>query len=154
MATIQVYHEEENRFYQVSVTINSTVLDMVPGGSVSDAEIDYYLKITTTIRREDGTAFPQYVVRSLADAAPGYGAATTFTELVNDYVAYFIVQAGLGQSSSSSSSSSNSSSSVSSESSSSISSESSSSKSSSSSSSSSSSEQYSSSSSSSSSSPL
>jgi hypothetical protein len=51
----------------------------------------------------DGSAHPIYIIRTLSDVPTGYLPATTFTELVDDYVQYFIDQAELGQSSSSSS---------------------------------------------------
>ena len=104
MATIQVYHEENNRTYQVNVVLNRTLLS---DGSGSAEE---YLLISTTIRKADGTAFGTYRVKDLTDVPPGYPTASDFTELVNDYIEYFMDQAQLGQSSSSSSLSSSSSS--------------------------------------------
>lgn len=110
MATISIYQEEDNKTYQVSVDINSSILDLV-NGSPSNGDIDYYLKITTTLKKSsDGSSFPTYVIRNMSDVPDGYSTATTFTELVDDYVQYFIDQAQLGQSSSSSESSSSSSS--------------------------------------------
>jgi len=135
MATIQVYHQEENRYYQVNVNLASAILQDAGSG-----RMDYYLTISTNLKKRDGTAYPTYKVTTLADVPAGTSPApTTWTELVDDYVSYFVEQSELGQSSSSSTSSSSSSSSLSSESSSSQSSASSSSNSSSSNSSSSSS---------------
>jgi hypothetical protein len=103
MPTISVYQAEDNKTYQVSVDINTAILDRV-NGSPSDCQADYYLKITTTMRKAvDGSAHPIYIIRTLSDVPTGYLPATTFTELVDDYVQYFIDQAELGQSSSSSS---------------------------------------------------
>jgi hypothetical protein len=103
MPTISIYQAEDNKTYQVSVDINTAILDRV-NGSPSDYQADYYLKITTTMRKAvDGSAHPIYIIRTLSDVPTGYLPATTFTELVDDYVQYFIDQAELGQSSSSSS---------------------------------------------------
>jgi len=113
MTTIRVFNEEQNKYYQVDVSLFSAVMDRV-NNLPSNGDIDYYLKITTTMKYPDGTSFGEYVIRNLSDVPTGYSAATTFTQLVNDYIEYFQVQATLGQSSSSSSSSSTSSSSSSS----------------------------------------
>jgi hypothetical protein len=109
MATISIYQAEDNRYYQVSVDIATSLMDRIYG-SPSDCQTEYYLKISTTLRKPDNTAFSQYVIRTLADVPPGYSAATTFTELVDDYVEYFITYSEMGMSSSSSSLSSSSSS--------------------------------------------
>jgi len=103
MPTISIYQAEDNKTYQVSVDINSSILDMVDG-SPSDCQTDYYLKITTTLKKAiDNSSHPIYIIRTLSDVPTGYLPASTFTELVDDYVEYFINQAELGQSSSSSS---------------------------------------------------
>ena len=104
MATIQVYVEEQNRNYNVTVNLVNGVLDDGTGDSI------YYLTLSTTLTYPDGTRFPTYVIQDLTDTPPGYGAAATFTELVNDYIGYFLVQGEVGQSSSSSSTSESSSS--------------------------------------------
>jgi hypothetical protein len=108
MATISILHEEDGSTSTVTVVLQSTIL------SDQDMARDAYLLISTNIKKVDGTAFPVYVIRDLTDVAPGAGAATTFTILVNDYIDYFVNEAQLGYSSSSSSSSSGSSSSSSS----------------------------------------
>ena len=146
MATVRILHEENGSTSTVTVTLESAI------ASDQDMVRDSYLLISTTIRKTDGTAYPKYLVRSLTDVAPGAGASSTFTDLVNDYIDYFVNDAQLGYSSSSSSSEGYSSSSSSSSSSSAGNSSSSSSSSSDSSSSSSSSSEGNSSSSSSSSS--
>ena len=111
MATISIYQAEDNRYYQVSVDIATSVLDRTYGSVNTNPDIDYYLRISTTLKKSDNTAFSKYVVRTLADVPPGYGTALNFTDLVDDYVNYFITEAQLGWSSSSSSLSSSSSSS-------------------------------------------
>jgi len=110
MATIRVYHQEDNRQYQVNIDLFATVVDRI-AGDASDAETDYYLKLTTTIKQPDGTSYPAYVIRTLSDKPAAYPLRTTFTDLINDYVTYFLAASEYGQSSSSSSSSSESSSS-------------------------------------------
>ena len=112
MATIQVFNESENRFYQVQVNLFVNTLDLV-NGSPSNADTDYYLKITTNMKKTDGTSFGEFVVRNMADVptdGPVTYTPTTFAQLVNNYVDYFLVMAEYGQSSSSSSISSSSSS--------------------------------------------
>ena len=104
MATVQIFHEEDGSTSTVSVSLSSAILSKIDG-SPADMVRDSYLLVTTSIRRADGTAFPSYLVRDLSDTAPGSGAATDFTDLVNGYIEYFVDQAELGQSSSSSSSS-------------------------------------------------
>jgi len=103
MATIRVYHQEDNRQYQVNVDLFATVVDRI-AGAASDAEIDYYLRLTTTIKQPDGTSYPAYVIRTLSDKPAAYPIRTRFTDLINDYVTYFLETSEYGQSSSSSSS--------------------------------------------------
>ncbi len=111
MATISIYQAEDNRTYQVTVDVFTSVLDQTYLLPSNTYDIDYYLRISTTLRKSiDNSSFPTYVVRTLNDVPPGYSAASSFTELVDDYVEYFIAQAELGMSSSSSESSSSSSS--------------------------------------------
>ena len=105
MATIQVYHEEENKFYQVNVNVNVAILSTDSTGA-----INYYLTISTNIKKYGGVSFPIFRVQDLTDVAPGYSSpAANFTELIEDYVQYIITTAELGMSSSSSTSSSTSS---------------------------------------------
>jgi hypothetical protein len=105
MPTVSIYQAEDNKTYQVSVDINSSILDMVDG-SPSNCQTDYYLKITTTLKKAiDNSSHPIYIIRTLSDVPTGYLPASTFTELVDYYVEYFINQAELGKSSSSSESS-------------------------------------------------
>ena len=100
MATISILHEEDGSTSSVNVVLASAIL------SDQDMVRDSYLLVSTTIKKVDGTAFPIYLIRDLTDVAPGAGAASTFTDLINDYVDYFVNEAQLGYSSSSSSSSS------------------------------------------------
>ena len=110
MPNISIYNQSENRYYTVTVDINSSILDVV-NGSASNATVDYYLKISTTMKKSsDKSSFPIYVIRSLSDIPAGYPAVTNFTDLVDAYVSYFVNQAELGMSTSSSYSSSSSSS--------------------------------------------
>ena len=104
MATIQIFHEETGSTYTVSAVLRSSIL------SDGDMTRSAYLIISTTIRQLDGSVYPKYLVKDLTDIAPGAGAATTFTELINGYIEYFVGQSQFGQSSSSSSTSSSSSS--------------------------------------------
>ena len=128
MATIQVYHQEENRYYQITVSLATAVLPTDNTGQTTN-----YLTVSTNMKYPDGTAFPVFRVVDLTDVPPGYTPPDAdWTELINHYIEYFVDEAELGASSSSSSLSSSSSSSISSESSSSNSSSSNSSSSSSS----------------------
>jgi len=102
--TIRIYNQANNRYYTATVDAFANILD----NNGTDMNVDYYLKITTTMRISvTNAAFPQYVIRYLTDVPPGYSSpAATFTDLINDYIDYFITQANLGYSSSSTSSSS------------------------------------------------
>lgn len=132
MATIYVFNEAENKTYTVTVDVFGTVVDKLLA-LPTDGDIDYYLKISTTMRKAvDNSAFPVSIIRTLNDVPPGYLAATDFTDLIENYIEYYMDESELGASTSSSSTSSKSSSSSSSTSSSSKSSSSTSSKSSSS----------------------
>lgn len=107
MATVQIYEEESNQYFQVNVTMAQNVLDIGTGAFV------LYLKVNTTIKNPlTGGSLPEFSVRTLYDVPPGaYSSpAADFTELVNDYINYYITYGELGQSSSSSNSSSSSSS--------------------------------------------
>lgn len=114
--SISIYQSSLNRTYQVTVDLLATVMDKIHGSAVGTGDIDYYLKISTTMRKSNGTVFPIYVVRNLYDLPATSGSyaynipALNFTDLIDDYVDYFIYMAELVQSSSSSSISSSSSS--------------------------------------------
>lgn len=106
MGTINVYFDEDNRTYQVTATLKQGLLapELNTGGvDITDANMEFYLEISTNIRKLDGTLFPKYIVRSLSDVAPGSSPVTNYTDLVNNYVNYFLVTAEMGMSSSSSS---------------------------------------------------
>jgi len=101
MAIIRIYSEDNDTTYTVNADVFSSVLDDGLG------DIDYYLKITTTIRKIDNSAFPEFRVKTLTDVAPGVvSPAANFSALIDGYVAYFISEAEVIYSSSSSSSSS------------------------------------------------
>ena len=107
MSSFQIYHEEEDKFYTITVNIvASALLGNDVGGPEKSPETKYYLTLSTSIRNPDGSAFPTYLIENLGDTAPGASAATTFTELIDGYAEYFLTQSEFGQSSSSSSSSS------------------------------------------------
>lgn len=106
MGTINVYFDEDNRTYQVTATLKQGLLapeSNTGGTNLTDGDMEFYLEISTNIKKLDGGSFPKYIVRSLADVAPGAGASTTYTSLINNYVNYFITTAEMGLSSSSSS---------------------------------------------------
>ncbi|MFA5312403.1 MAG: hypothetical protein WC375_03665 [Methanomassiliicoccales archaeon] len=106
MGTTRIYHEEEDRYYNVNYDLYSSSLND------GDGAIDYYILVTTDMRMVNGDAFPTFRIRTLEDVPPGGTPASTFTGLLNDYISWFMEQAELGLSSSSSSSSTSSSSSV------------------------------------------
>lgn len=111
MGTINVYFDKDNRTYQVTAALKQGLLapDLNTGGTnLTDGDMEFYLEISTNIKKLDGTSFPKYVVRSLADIAPPIppGSAipvTNYTDLINNYVGYFLAIAEMGMSSSSSS---------------------------------------------------
>ena len=107
MATIKVYNQATNTNYTVVFNLKNTQLvDVEPTGVE-----DWYLEVSTTMSQSDGTAFPHFVVRNLADLPPGYSTvATDLSNLCSKYVTYFIDTMELLVSSSSSSTSSSSSS--------------------------------------------
>ena len=104
MGTINIYNDENNRTYQINVDLIQSVLD-----DTTDGSIDMFLRIRTNIPNPSGPAFGTFLVRSLADVAPGKPPASNFDDLILGYIEYFSEQGELGQSSSSSSSSSTSS---------------------------------------------
>lgn len=108
MGTINVYHDEDDKTYQVVATLKQGLLSPehnTGGAGLTDAATEIYLEITTTIKKIDGSFFPKFIVRSLSDVAPGAATnpATSWTVLMNEYVEYFLETATLGMSSSSSS---------------------------------------------------
>ena len=103
MATIQVYEEESNQYFQVTADLYNSVNSTGTGANI------YYLKINTSIRQSGtGAALPEFIVQRLTDTppAPYNGPFTNWSDLINAYVAYYISLGELGMSSSSSSSSS------------------------------------------------
>lgn len=120
MGQVTVYHEEDNAYYTVMFDLRSSLLSDGSGAS------EYYLLISTSIRKPDRSAMSTYVVKALTDVPPGYSPpAASWTELCQWYIEYYMDQAELGYSTSSSSLSTDSSSSNSSSTSSSLSSNSS-----------------------------
>ena len=101
MATIQIFNEEASANSTVTVDLKTTML----ADPLEDMVVKSYLTISTNIKDVNGSSYPIFVIQDLSDIAPGASAATTFTELIDGYIAYFIGDAELGQSSSSSSSS-------------------------------------------------
>jgi len=101
-STITVFRQSAGQYYQIVVDLISGVLAVNPD-STTTGELDCYIKITTTIRKTDGTAFSEVVVRNLSDVPPGFSPASTFSELIGQYVDYFLTTAEYGMSSSSSS---------------------------------------------------
>lgn len=111
MASINIYDQGTNNTYKVSFELKSTILN----NGLSPTPTDFYLDVSTTMKKTDGSSFGHYVVQSLTDTAPGIvGAANDFSDLCKQYITYFINEAQLIESSSSSSTSSSSSSSTSS----------------------------------------
>jgi len=103
MATIYVFNEAENKTYTVTVDVFGTVVDKLLA-LPTDGDIDYYLRISTTMRKTvDNSAFPVSIVRTLDDVPPGYPTATDFTDLVENYIEYYMDESELGASTSSSS---------------------------------------------------
>ena len=107
MATILVYNQASNTKYKISFDLKNTPLvDLDPSG-----ESDFYILVSTTMRKPDGTAFPYFIIRDLSDIPPGTAiAGTNFSDLCTKWITYFIDTTELIASSSSSSTSSSSSS--------------------------------------------
>ena len=101
MASVNIYNQDEDKTYTVSFDLKNTFLKDVVDGD----QIDYYLSVSTSMKKIDGTAFPRYVVKNLGDLPPGYaGAANSFSDLCQKYITYFMDTSELIVSSSSSSS--------------------------------------------------
>lgn len=108
MATVNIYDQGNDTTYNVSFNLKSTLLSNID----ATGETDFYLDISTTMKKPDNTAFEHFIVRNLSDIPPGYvGDATSFSNLCSKYMTYFMDQSELIASSSSSSNSSSSSSS-------------------------------------------
>jgi len=109
MAQVKIYHDEDNRYYTVNFDLKQAILSRLPGDVIGDAQFDFYLDVSTNMRKSNGTAFSHYLVRTLDDVPPTYSTATDFGELCRFYIEYFMQTAELAMSSSSTSSSSESS---------------------------------------------
>ena len=107
MGTINIYNDENDQTYQVTVDLQHRFLAPEAYGSPDHlGEDDYYLDIYTSIPKADGTQQPHFIVRTLSDVDPdSTPPASDFQELVVGYVEYFMSQGELGMSSSSSGSS-------------------------------------------------
>ena len=110
MATINVFNEEDGKTYTVTVNLVAGILDRI-NGLPTDLNIDFYLQLSTTIKKVDNSSFPIFIIRNLSDTPTGFGVAASWSELINNYVDYFLTQSTYGMSSSSSTSSSSTSSS-------------------------------------------
>ena len=106
MGSVNIYDSGKDTTYKVSFEIKSTLLNNDIGdATVGTGEVDFYLDISTTMKKVDGTAFGHFIVRSYDDMPPGIaGPATDFTDMCEQYIQYFIDTAELIASSSSSSS--------------------------------------------------
>jgi len=109
MSNITFYSEQSNKQYKVNFDLKFTY--HVDGVGVNE----YYLDIYTSIPKKDGSSFDHYVVRTLDDYPPGGSTATDWTDMITQYINYFVEISEQIASSSSSSSSTSSSSSSSSE---------------------------------------
>ncbi len=106
MAIVKIYEEESNKTYSVNFDLSKGILSPNVADPNSIGKEEYYLLVYTDMKKYDGSSFGKYVIKSYADVPPLYSAATSFSDLVNGWVQYFIEQTELGMSSSSSSSSS------------------------------------------------
>ena len=104
MGTINIYDDEIDQTYQVTVDLQHRFLAPESAGSYLGQD-DYYLELYTNIPKADGSQQPHYLVRTLSDVDPDSSPpAADFQALVVGYVEYFLTQGELGMSSSSSSS--------------------------------------------------
>jgi len=105
MANMQIYHSENNTNYSFSADIRTTLLSSGTAGG-GTGTYDYYLLVSTSIPKTDGSSFLPAVIRTLSDVPPsGFSPpASNFTELMQWWLEYYLNQAELGFSSSSSSS--------------------------------------------------
>jgi hypothetical protein len=101
MASIKIFSDEANQYYTVNFDMKTTYL------SDGDVTMDFFLLVSTTMKTKAGATLPTYMVKDLTDIPPGGSSpAADFTDLMQQYVAYYVSQAGLEESSSSSSDSS------------------------------------------------
>lgn len=95
MARYSVYNNSTNQAGTVSFVAES--------GYVSDTlSTELYLVITTSLRGENNDPFAPIIVRQMSDVPDGFATPTTFQELADIYIDWFVN----GEPSSSSSSSS------------------------------------------------
>jgi len=100
MATIKIFSDESNQYYTVNFELKSTNLSDGVG------TLDFYLLVSTTMKTKTGATQTTFLVKDLTDVPPGGSSpAADFTELMQQYVTYYVAQAGMEESSSSSSSS-------------------------------------------------
>ena len=106
MAIIRIFSAEDNAYYNINVDFYTDFITQEAPFS-----FDFNLRISTTMLKDDGTALPSYNVRHFNDfpnngqrAGGGTTPYTTFTELINDYILYYMEYSGQYMSSSSSSS--------------------------------------------------
>lgn len=97
MANIQIYSQEANQNYTVTLNVYSTVTE-----GTTDGKGEYYMTISTNYQHQ-GASFPVFVIKDLTDIAPTAPAATNFSDLVKGYLDYYINYNIMESSSSSSS---------------------------------------------------
>ena len=101
MATIKIYDQESSSTKKITFNIKNYVVTGTP---------ELFMVIATNIRKPDGTAIDDYIVRNGNDVPPGKSPTVNLNTLCKYWIEYIIDQGTLGQSSSSSTSSSSSSS--------------------------------------------
>ena len=97
MSTVRILNDENGIYYNVNFDLQSSLL------SDGSGDNDYFIIVSTTIKDPVGASLPNYYVRTLSDLPPGGSPVTNFTDLMKEYIDYYISQSTLGQSSSSSS---------------------------------------------------
>ncbi len=109
MSQVQIYDDELNTYHTVTMDLRYSVLNDGSG------ESEWYIVLSTSIPKLDGTSYAPSIIKTLDDVPPGsISPATTFTELMQWWILYYMTNSEFGMSSSSSSSYSSSSSSYSS----------------------------------------
>lgn len=104
MATVNIYDSGTDRSFTVTFDLKSSVLSSTVTG-----EVDYYIDVSTSLKKPNGASFGHYKIQTMSDYPPGGTIGTSFDNLCSQYVKYFMDEAELVASSSSSSQSSSSS---------------------------------------------
>ena len=80
MASTTIWHQEDGKNYTFTVDIG--------GGLLSSTQVsteEYYLLVSTSMKKADGTSWGKILIKDHTNVAPGNATASTWTEQMEEW---------------------------------------------------------------------